>query len=178
MKKKIFALFSVFTLVFSFASIASAAGATAEMKAAIEKGLKDAHYDYKKGSIEISDVQTVPNEDKKLNTSEIVVGMGSYKTKRDNIFSFTHKEIVFYNPKDNKMLTEQEVAKAGPELQKYKKDHESETGTKMDYVVVLLLLALVLLVPLYLLTIWEKGQYLTTKFKIKNNLYNHTKEFN
>lgn len=180
MKRKIVALLSVFTLVFSFASIASAAGATAdnEMKASIEKGLKEKHYDYKKGSIEITDLKTVPNNDPKLDTAEIVVGMGSYKTLRDNVFYFKHKDIVYYNPKNNKMLTEQEVAKAGPELEQYKKSHEDQVGTKMDYIVIILLLSLVLLIPLYLLTIWEKGQYLTTKFKIKNNLYNHVKDFN
>lgn len=179
MKKKIFALLSVFTLVFSFASFASAAeSADPQMKAAIEKGLKEKHYDYKNGSIELSNLETVPNEDNKLGTSEIVVGMGSYETLRDNVFTFKHEDIVYYNPKDKKMLTEQEVAKSGAAVQKYKKDHEDQVGTHMDFVVVLVILAFVFLVPLYLLTVWEKGQYLTTKFKIKNNLYNQEKSFN
>ncbi|EIT85503.1 hypothetical protein A374_09708 [Fictibacillus macauensis ZFHKF-1] len=177
MKKKLVAILSAMMVILSFAPFAFAADGDQAMKAAMEKGLKDKYYDLKSGSLSIESAKTFSNEDAKLETDSVVAMVVSYQTVRDGIFYTDHKELGFYDPKGNKMLAEQQVAKANPALLQYKKAHEGELGSTMHYTAILLLLALVLLIPLYLLGIWEKGQYLTTKFKIKNNVYNHTKMY-
>ncbi|MGC4376052.1 hypothetical protein WD019_03815 [Fictibacillus sp. Mic-4] len=178
MKKKLFAALSAFVFIFSFVSVASAASVPAGMEKAIEKGLKAEHYDLKKGSITFDNVQTVSNEDKELKTDQVVVAVAHYKTVRDNIFVTSHTDIVAYNPAKKLMLTDQETAKIGSEFKSYVKAHEDQKGEHRDSVVICLLLALILIVPILLMTVWEKRQYLSTEWKIKNNVYNQSKSFN
>ncbi|MFC7373326.1 hypothetical protein ACFQPF_16930 [Fictibacillus iocasae] len=170
--KKLMSLLSLFALVFMFATGASAAEASKEMTSAIEKGLKEKHKDFKEGSLSFSDVQTFSNQDSEIEATEIVGAVATYKTVRDNVFSFEHKEMVYFNPDKNEMLTEQGVAKANPDIVKYSKSHKVDVGVHMDWIVVTLLLSIILLVPLYILTVWEKRQYLSTKWKLENNIYN------
>ncbi|MFC0187826.1 hypothetical protein ACFFJY_05965 [Fictibacillus aquaticus] len=170
--KKLMSLLSLFALVLMFATGVSAAEASKEMTTTIEKGLKDKHKDFKEGSLELSDVQTFSNGDSELEATEIVGAVATYKTVRDNVFSFDRTEIVYFNPDKKEMLTEQAVAKANPDIVKYSKSHKNDVGVHMDWIVVTLLLSIIILVPLYILTVWEKRQYLTTEFKLANNLYN------
>ncbi|MCM3717987.1 hypothetical protein [Fictibacillus phosphorivorans] len=172
MKKQLIAIFTVFALFLSFGSFASADTATDEMKKTIEKGIKSEHKDYKKGSLTLTDVQSFPNEDSELDASEVTVAVANYDTVRDNIFYFDHTEVVYYDADKNELIAEGAVAKANDKIEEYKKKHESDLGTHMDVIVVTALLFVLILVPLFILTVWEKRQYLTTKFKIENNLFN------
>jgi hypothetical protein len=172
MKKQMVALFTVFALFLSMGSLVSADQATDQMKKSIETGLKKEHKDIKDGSLSLTEVQSFSNEDPELDASEVTVAIANFETVRDNIFYFDHSKFVFYNPDTNEMLAEAAVAKANPKVLEYKKDHESKIGTHMDVVVVTLLLSILIIVPLLILTIWEKRQYLTTKFQIENNVYN------
>jgi hypothetical protein len=172
MKKQLVAIFTVLALFLSMGTFASADQATDEMKKTIEKGIKSEHKDFKKGSLTLTDVQSFPNEDPKLEASEVTVAVANYDTVRDNIFYFDHTEVVFYDADKNELLAEAAVAKASDKIKEYKKSHESDLGTHMDVVVVTALLFLLIIIPLLILVVWEKRQYLTTKFKIENNLYN------
>jgi hypothetical protein len=175
MKKQFAALITVFALFLTMGTFVSAGSATDEMKAAIEKGLKSQHKDFNDGSLELSEVESFSNSDSELDATEVVVAIASYETVRDNIFYFDHTSYVFFNPDTNEMLSEASVAKANPKIQEYKKNHEAVIGTHMDFIVVTALLFSLLLIPLFILSVWEKRQYLTTKFKLENNLYNQTK---
>jgi hypothetical protein len=177
MKKQLTAIFTAFALFLAMGTFVSAEQATDEMKAAIEKGLKSQHKDFNDGSLEITKVEAFQNNDSELDASEVVVGIASYETVRDNIFYFDHTAYVFYNPDTKEMLSEASVAKANPKIEEYKKAHETAIGTHMDYIVITALLFLLLLVPLFILGVWEKRQYLTTKFKLENNLYDQTKSY-
>jgi hypothetical protein len=174
MKKQFVAIFTVLALFLSMGTFVSADTATDEMKKTVEKGIESKHKDYKEGSLTLSEIQSFPNEDPELDASEVTVAIAEYKTVRDNIFYFDHTEVVFYDAGNNELVAEGAVAKA-KEIQDYKKSHESDLGTHMDVVVVTALLFILILVPLIILTVWEKRQHLTTKFMIENNLYNQTK---
>ena len=175
MKKQFVAIFTVLALFLSMGSFVSAETATDEMKKTIEKGIESKHKDFNEGSLKLSEIETFPNEDAELDASEVTVAIAEYETVRDNIFYFDHTEVVFYDADKNELLAEGAVAKANSKIQDYKKSHESDLGTHMDWVVVTVLLFLLIVIPLFILTVWEKRQYLTTKFKIENNLYNQTK---
>ncbi|MDR7073833.1 hypothetical protein [Fictibacillus barbaricus] len=172
MKKQIAALFTVLALFLSMGTFVSAEQATDQMKKTVEDGLKKEHKDMKEGTLTISDIQSFPNEDSELDASEVTIGIAHFETVRDNIFYFDHSKFVFYNPDTNELVAEAAAAKANPKLIDYKDAHESDIGTHMDVVVVTLLLSILIIVPLLILTVWEKRQYLTTKFKIENNLFN------
>jgi hypothetical protein len=174
MKKQLIAMFTVLALFLSMGTFASADQATDEMKKTIEKGIKSEHKDYKNGSLTLTNVQSYPNEDPELEASEVTVAIANYDTVRDNIFYFDHTEVVYYDADKNELLAEGAVANASDKIKDYKKTHESDLGTHMDVVVVTALLFILIIVPLFILTVWEKRQYLTTKFKIENNLYNET----
>lgn len=175
MKKQLVAIFTVLALFLSMGTFVSAEKATDEMKKTIEKGIESKHKDLKEGSLTLTDIQTYPNQDSELEASEVTVALANYDTVRDNIFYFDHTEVVFYDADKNELLAEAAVAKANPKIKDYKKSHESDLGTHMDWIVVTALLFVLIIVPLFILTVWEKRQYLTTKFKIDNNLYDQTK---
>jgi hypothetical protein len=170
MKKQMVALFTVFALFLSMGKFASADQATDQMKKTVEAGLKKEHKDMKNGTLSLTNVQSFSNGDPELDASEVTVAVAKFETVRDDIFYFDHSKFVFYNADTNEMLAEAAVAKANPKVLEYKKAHEAEIGTHMDVIVVTLLLSILLIVPLLILTVWEKRQYLTTKFKIENNI--------
>ncbi|MBY6035140.1 hypothetical protein KUV80_00650 [Fictibacillus nanhaiensis] len=175
MKKQLIAVFTVLALFLSMGSFVLADQATDEMKKTVEKSLKKEHKDYNEGSLTLSEVQSFPNQDSELEASEVTVAIASYETVRDNIFYFDRVQFVFFNPDKNEVLAEAAVAKANPDILKYKKAYESQIGTHMDFIVITALLFLLIIVPMFILTVWEKRQYLTSKFKIENNLYDQTK---
>ncbi|TLS39068.1 hypothetical protein [Pseudalkalibacillus caeni] len=178
MKKSIFAVFAALLMVFPFFN--TNANAETVDTALREKALahfQDEHYDFREGTFNISKVSNFKvDSSKDKDFSEVTMALAHYDTIRDGIFVTSHTEIVYFNPEDNTLLSETDVADLQPAKQ-YKEEHSDVTGGHLDYVVIMLLLALILVIPLLLATFWAKTQYSTLRWKIPNNVYETNSNF-
>jgi hypothetical protein len=177
--KRLFTFIAAMVMLLSVSSFAFAAGEVNqdEMRTHVQKHLAEDHYDFKNGSLELSNEEVINVNDPDGKVSEVWAAHATYNTVRDSIFYFTTKDVVYYDVTNQKVLTATEAAKF-KELGVYKKQYEGELGMKMHFLVILSLLALILVVPGVIISTWGKQVYSTTSFKVKNNLYNQTQNFN
>lgn len=177
--KRIITLITAIAIVMSISSFAFAAGEVNadEMKTHVQEHLKKEHYDFKDGSLELKDEQVIQVNDPDGKVSEVWAAHATYNTVRDNIFYFDHTDVVYYDANNQKVLSAIDAAKFA-NLGKYKDQYEGELGMKMSFAAILPLLALLLIIPALIIYVWGKQVYSTTKFKVKNNLYNQTTNFN
>lgn len=171
MKKKFVAIITTILLIASMSSIASAAEAPQNMKKAIQDAKQEEHSNYKKGSLTLSDFQEISVNDPELETGTVQMALAEYSVVRDKIFPIVHKEVVYYDSENGKVLQEAQLAGVD-EAVKYKESHKGETGVKLQMgLIIALLIVLPLVYFLIIVLVWEPRQYLTTKFKIANKLY-------
>jgi hypothetical protein len=176
--KRLLGLVALFAVLFSVASVVSAAEVNNdELNTAVNESLKEEHYDYKDGSLEIKDAEVFTVEDPEGKISEVWAGVAEYDTVRDNIFYFSHTDVVFYDINGEKMLTATQAGNFDSLLQ-FKEQYKDETGKTMHLTAILLLLALILVVPAFYMFVWDKQIYSTTRFTDKGNLYYREHTFN
>ncbi len=142
----------------------------AEMMSAVNKQLKEEHSDFKNGSLEIRNTQLFEVSSEESDIKQVVAGTATYKTVRDNLFAFSHRDTVFYDPQNDKALTLQDVA-VFPAVADYEEAQKDQNGKFMHVSVILMLLAFILIVPAFFMFFWEKRQYSTTEWTTANNIY-------
>lgn len=176
--KRIFAAIIAFAIVVSGSSMVFADEVdNQKLKAKAETFLAEEHYDFKKGSVEVKDVEPITVNDPEGNVSEVWAAFVSYDTLRDNIFFFKHTEVIYFDVVNDQMLSAMDAGKFEA-LTDYKDQFDGEVGKKMSKLPILLLLSLLLIIPGYLMFVWVKQSYSTTAFKVKNNIFNQTQTFN
>lgn len=170
MKKWLSALLAMFVVVATF-SFAKPAEAADKMKEAVNEQLAGLHYDYKKDSVKIHDVETVklakPTD---AGITEVKIGIAEFNTYRDGIFYFDNKDFVYYDTDKQKAITYQEVA-GDKNVEKYRSDHKGIPVKTLTIWPMMLMMALILIVPGYLMTVWLSRQYSVTDWKTANNLH-------
>ena len=142
---------------------------------AFQKQYKDVNYDYKNGSLEIDDVQTihldqpvkVQSGDKEMQIDTIQRGLAHFKTVRDSIFFKDYRDYAYYSPKNNLILTEADVGSL-PQIKSFEKQHTSSVTLELGPIVGLCLLLII--APLIFAYIWLKFKYNSLDFKLKNGL--------
>ncbi|RBW71427.1 hypothetical protein [Bacillus taeanensis] len=179
MKKRLFALLTVLLVIASMSGVASAETASKEMTKAISANLEEQHSDYVQGSLSLENVEEVQVNDSEKDFNSVVLAVAHYKTVRDNIFFTNRAEVVYFDAANNTVLGQADVATIEAAAN-YKDVHSEELGSHLDmWVITLLNLVVPLLIMAFIMYLWEPRQYLTTRFKIANKLYNgHHQSFN
>lgn len=176
MKKYLFVIVAIGFLFFSFISSSVAADAPEEMVNALDNAKSEALYDYKKGSMTLSDFVEVSVNDPELETNTVQVAFAEYESVRDYIFTMKHREVVYYDPENGQVLQEAQVS-AIDDIASYKESYENATGSKVQMGMIILLgLILPLVVMGLVMYVWEPRQYSTTTFKIANRLFDNVQE--
>ncbi|GGE55197.1 hypothetical protein GCM10011391_37770 [Pullulanibacillus camelliae] len=174
LKKIITALSSLAFIFFLTSGLSHAETLTqGKMFDAFQKQYKDANYDYKNGSLEINDVQTVnldqpakvKSGDKEVQINTIQMGMAHFKTVRDSIFFKDYNDYAYYSPENNLILTEADVGSL-PQIKSFEKQHTSSVTLELGPIVGLCLL--IVIVPLIFAYIWLRFKYNSLDFKLKN----------
>ncbi|WP_257351574.1 hypothetical protein [Pseudalkalibacillus decolorationis] len=185
MMKQFTAIMMVLTLLITGATSVFAAEEQPEgMEKATVKFLKDEYYDFKNGTVDLSTVEkfevTPPAEEGKEAEGPITVyaALADFQTVRDNIFTFDHKETVYFNATEGVMLTATEVGKLKDKGLTAYSDQFEHLGKQMNLGWILFLHSLLLIVPAFFMYIWGKQVYSTSRYMIKNNLYNQHHTFN
>jgi hypothetical protein len=178
-KKRLFALLTVIFVIVSMSGVASAETASNEMTEAISANLEEQHHDYVQGSLVLEDVEEIQVNDSEKDFNSVVLAVAHYKTVRDNIFFTNRAELVYFDAENNTVLGQADVATVEAAAN-YKEAHNEELGSHLDmWVITLLNLVIPLLAMAFIMYVWEPRQYLTTRFKIANKLYNgHHQSFN
>jgi hypothetical protein len=160
------------------------------MEKAVEKHLEEEYYDFNKGKEpnlkETIKVEATPQAEdgadgegaKASGPITVYASLTEFQTIRDNIFTFAHREVVYYDATNKKILTGTEVGKLQNDELTGFKEQFAHLGKKMNIGWVMFLHALILLIPAYLIYIWGNQVYSSTKFQIQNNLYNQKHTFN
>ncbi|WP_062199267.1 hypothetical protein [Massilibacterium senegalense] len=170
MKKWLQALLAMVVVVAAF-GFAGTAQAADKMKDAVNEQLAGLHYDYKKDSVTLRNVETVklakPTDS---GIKEVKIGIAEFSTYRDGIFYFHNEDFVYFDTDKQKAITYQEVA-GDKNVEQYRADHKGIPVKTLNIWPMMLLLSLVLIVPAYLMYVWGSRQYSTTTWKNANNLY-------
>ncbi|GGH89152.1 hypothetical protein JOD43_004492 [Pullulanibacillus pueri] len=177
MLKKCLALLSALSVVLLFVMGTSYAKTvtSGDMFKAFQKQYSDENYDYKKGSLKITDVQTinlnqpitVKNGDKEVTVNQVQIGVAHFKTVRDYIFFKDWKEYAYYAPEQNLILTEGDVTGVS-QIKDFEKQHESKVSLELGPIVGLCLL--VIIIPLLFAYIWLRFKYNSLDFKLQNGM--------
>ncbi|WP_408007266.1 hypothetical protein ACJROX_21590 [Pseudalkalibacillus sp. A8] len=182
MLKQLTAIMMALTLLVSGgAGVLAAEDAPKGMEETTKKLLADEYYDYKNGTLELSnftEVEVTPEGEEASGPITVVAALAEFQTVRDNIFTFDRKETVYFDATNGKMLTATEVgAFQNDTLTNYKEQFE-HLGKKMNLGWIMSLHALILLIPAYLMFVWGNQVYSSSRFKIENNLYGQKHTFN
>ncbi|HET7656825.1 MAG TPA: hypothetical protein VFK37_00905 [Bacillales bacterium] len=175
MKKSFAALMAMFVVIFAFIGTASADTAPSDMQKAVNKQLKQGHYDYDAGTLQLTHVKTVHLQKPVDKVSTVVMAIAQYKTVRDQIFFTTHSDAVYYDPDHNKMVPIQTVSKIDA-VKKYQDQYKSMLGENVQVTNILILLFFILLIPAYLAFIAVKRKHSVLSYKLENNLFDGTGE--
>ncbi|HET7579878.1 MAG TPA: hypothetical protein VFK33_11415 [Bacillales bacterium] len=172
MKKSFTGLLAVFVMLFAFIGTVSAAEATVpkKMYKAVNKTLKEAHYDYDNGSLTLKHVKRAQLNKPVENMSTLIMAVAQYNTVRDNIFYTTHRDIVYYSPDTGKVVPPEVAGKTDVAVN-YGAQYENVTGESVHVLNVLILLFLVLLIPAIFIYIWAKRQHSVISYKLDNDLF-------
>ncbi|TCP26661.1 hypothetical protein EV207_11994 [Scopulibacillus darangshiensis] len=177
MAKKIMAMFTAACMVF-FGIIGFAGAAStdkAKMHKVMDKQYKTAHYDYKKGTLDLQHVKTfnldkpikVKKNGKDVEVNKVIAAVATFKTVRDYIFYKDWKEFVFYAPKIDQVLTLGDVNNVGV-LKDYQNKYNSKVSLELGPI--LGILALIIIIPAIFIFIWYKYRYSVLGYKLDNNL--------
>lgn len=179
LKKRLVAIITTVILLASFASIASAAEAPKEMFDAINAAKKEQYFNYKEGSLKLTDFNEITVNDPELDTGTVQMALAEYDKARDTIFVLKTKEIVYYDPENGEILQEAHLATVD-EAAVYKDSFGGILGEKLQLgLITVLLIILPIVYVFFIVFAWEPRQYLTTKFKIANKLFDGVhKSFN
>ncbi|MCF6138324.1 hypothetical protein [Pseudalkalibacillus berkeleyi] len=189
MLKQITASLMALTLLLSGGAGALAATDVEEpkgMEKAVEKHLEKEFYDFHKtkNAVDLSEtikVEATPQaEDGKEASGPITVyaSLAKFQTVRDDIYTFSHREVVYYDATNKKVLTGTEVGKLENDKLIEYKDSFAHLGKKMNLGWILSLHGLILLIPAYFMFVWGNQVYSSTSFQIRNNIYNQKHTFN
>lgn len=157
--------------------VANAAIDEAELQKVATKQYNEAHKDFKDGSLTLSKVKQFEVSAKDSDIKQVVAAVVTYQTVRDNFFAFTHKELIYYDPINKKVLSLGDLAPF-KDVMDYNDTYRGEIGKKMHFGVILPMLALILLVPIYFMAIWSKRQYSTSEWVVANNIHGNEQSFN
>lgn len=158
------------------AGVVSAAEASADMQTAIEAAKKEQFSNYKAGSLKLTDVQEVSVNSPDLETNTVQMAFAEYTTVRDSIFPTVRKEVVFFDPENNEVLYEEQLAGV-EEASAYKDSYQNEAGAKLQMgLIIALLVVFPIVFVLLIVLVWEPRQYSVSKFKIANRLYHGQSE--
>ncbi|MGM7702423.1 hypothetical protein ACSVDE_11915 [Pseudalkalibacillus sp. Hm43] len=188
MLKRVTAAMMAFALMLTGgAGVLAATEKPEGMDKAIEKHLEEEYYDYNKKYepkySETIKVEATPQaeEGEEAEASgpiTVYASLVEFQTVRDNIFTFAHREVVYYDATNEKVLTGTEVGKLQNEELTQFKEQFAHLGKKMNIGWIMFLHALILIVPAYLMFVWSNQVYSSTSFQIRNNLYNQKHTFN
>ncbi len=158
-----------------------------DMKKAVEKHLEEEYYDYNKSyepkfdekTIKVEATPQAEGEDAEASGPiTVYASLVEFQTVRDNIFTFAHREVIYYDATNEKVLSGTEVGKLQNEELTQFKEQFAHLGKKMNLGWIMSLHALIMIVPAYLMFVWSNQVYSSTSFQIRNNLYNQKHTFN
>jgi hypothetical protein len=172
MKKLLSTVLAVMFMFGMFTTVEAASSPEAMEKAA-DKYYEAVHYDYKKGTLELKEVETFVGPE----NNEVYAAVAHYETIRDDWYLTTHTSLVFFDATNNKLLTKAE-AMAVEGIADFEKKHKDALHAHMHWGVVFFINLLVVIVPAVVLVVWSKKQYSTTSFQIANNILGNEKSFN
>lgn len=175
MKKSFAALIAMFVVFFACIGTVSAESAPSKMYQAVNKQLKQGHYDYDNGSLKLTHVKTIHLQKPVNKVKTLTLGIANYKTVRDNIFFANHHDAVYFDPHSNQMVSIQTALKINA-VGKYQNQYKNIIGEHVQISIIFLLLFFVLLVPAYFAYVWAKRRYSVLTYKLKNNLFDGTGE--
>ncbi|MFC7393588.1 hypothetical protein [Scopulibacillus cellulosilyticus] len=177
MVKKLFVTFSAVMMVFfsAFGFVEARTVTSGKMYNEINKQNKTGHYDYKNGSLQLQHVEQinlskpvkVDKAGKKVKITKLTAAVASYKTVRDKIFYKDWNDYVYYAPEINQVLTPGDVNSI-PAVKDFQKKYTSSVTLELGPI--LGLLALLIIVPIIFLIIWNKKKFSTLEYKIYNGL--------
>jgi hypothetical protein len=160
---------------FGYSAFANVDDYKGDMAANVNEKLKEEFTYFKNGSLSLDSLELFEVNGEEI--EQVMVGVASFKTVKDNFFAFTHGEFVYYDPINQKLLSATDVS-SFEEIAAYKEAHKDQTGKHMHLTVIMLLHAFLFIVPMYFMFVWEKQQYSTTSYTTPNNVYNNQKTFN
>lgn len=171
LKKRLLAIITTVILLASFTSIASAAEAPKEMHDAVNAAKKEQFFNYKEGSLKLTDFKEITVNDPELNTGTVQMALAEYDKARDTIFVLKSKEVVYYDPENGQVLQEAQLATVD-EAAAYKDGFDGVLGEKLQLGLIIVLLIILPIAFVFLIVFaWEPRQYSTTKYKIANKLF-------
>ena len=175
MKKSFAALLVMFVVFFAFIGTVSAETAPSKMYSAVNKQLKQGHYDYDAGTLKLTHVKTIHLNKPVNKVKTLTMAVANYKTVRDAIFFTNHHDAVFFDPNSNKMVSIQTALKVNA-VGNYQDQYKNILGEYVQITTVLLILLFFLLVPAFLAFVWAKRKHSVLTYKLQNNLFEATGE--
>ncbi|WP_349408201.1 hypothetical protein [Pseudalkalibacillus sp. SCS-8] len=186
MLKRVTAAMMAFALMLTGgAGVLAAVEKPEGMQKAVEKHLEEEFYDYNKDyKLKLSEtikVEATPEAEEGQEASgpvTVYASLAEFQTVRDNIFTFAHREVVYYDATNKKVLSGTEVGKLQSDKLIDYKDQFAHLGKKMNIGWTMFLHSLILLVPAYFIFVWSNQVYSSTRWQIQNNIYNQKHTFN
>src|SRR5699024_5019029 len=101
--------------------------------------------------------------------SKLKMAIADYNTVRQGIFKITHKEAVYYDPDEGDVVPSSKAVQAS-EAKAFKDKYESKQTDHINLGPILGLMALLLLVPAYIIFVWARRHHSVLSYQIENNL--------
>lgn len=178
MAKKWFTAVVAFMMIFSglFATASAETDTQSKMYETFKERISNEHYDFKKGSLKLTDVKTfnlnepitIKKGDKSVKVTTVKAAVAKYQTVRDVIYVKDFKKPVFYAPKQDMVLKDNKVKKVGA-IKSYIKQHPAHASMQLGAIAAVLLVLLIV-VPGIFLFIWHKFKHSTMEYQMNHKL--------